>query len=528
MGFFDALNSDEGRAGLAMLAAAGPQAQPMGFGQRMVMAQALQDAWGDNKQKRKMQEMQLKEAESQIRARDIAAQQATGKMQFLSNLFGPGAAGGGGAGPVAPAGAAGGGTSMPAMPGAAAPAAGPVSQAGGGSGLTSRLANMSADQVAAAKAMGFDFTDLWEKARNGRKRDPGAYYVMEDGSTQHFPVLQPGMTMYNGAARAIPGYGDAQAGMKAAEAGAVKGAELPYALALEQGKAGISAANDLVTVTLPDGRTLQLPRAQVLAMAGGQGQQPQLGQGGGLPGVGGGQQLSPALREFIAKDAAANGIQNPTTSFGGAGRGQAYGFRDAPAEGGQGGAQGLPGLQVQGPAGAAFQGATAKSDADQLVAWRDAATAANSSLETVRNLRAAVDKGVYSGGGAQAKTAASSLLFGLTGIKPQGLVGSEQYNAAASALVLDRVKALGANPSNADREFIERTVPSLQQSPEAQKALIDFIEKKSRAAMDLYRRADGFARQNNGLGGFDAFAQPQESQQGGGGSGKVVNFMDLK
>lgn len=525
MGFFDALNSEMGREGLAMIAAAGPQAQPMNFGQRMVMAQALQDAWGDNKQKRKLQEMQLKEAESQIRARDIAAQQATGKMQFLSNLFGPGAA------PVPPAGGGGGGSAMPSMQGAAGPAgtaAGPVGQGGGGSGLTSRLANMSADQVAAAKAMGYDFTDLWEKARNGRKRDANAYYEMEDGSIRHFPQMQPGMTMQGGRAIAVPGYGEAQAGIAGAQAGAVKGAELPYALALEQGKAGISAANDLVTVTLPDGRTLQLPRAQVLAMAGGQGQQPQLGQGGGLPGVGGGQQLSPALREFIAKDAAANGITNPTTNFGGAGRGQAYGFRDAPAEGGQGGAQGLPGLQVQGPAGAAFQGATAKSDADQLVAWRDAATAANSSLETVRNLRAAVDKGVFSGGGAQAKTAASSLLFGLTGIKPQGLVGSEQYNAAASALVLDRVKALGANPSNADREFIERTVPSLQQSPEAQRALIDFIEKKSRAAMDLHRRADAFARQNNGLGGFDAFAQPQEGPQGGGGSGKVVNFMDLK
>ena len=41
MGFFDALNSEMGREGLAMLAAAGPQAQPMNFGQRMMLAQAL-------------------------------------------------------------------------------------------------------------------------------------------------------------------------------------------------------------------------------------------------------------------------------------------------------------------------------------------------------------------------------------------------------------------------------------------------------------------------------------------------------
>ena len=511
MGFFDALNSEMGREGLAMLAAAGPQAQPMNFGQRMMLAQALQDSWGDRQQKRKLGDMQLREAESQIRARDLAAQKAQGEMDFFRNLFSGSAPGAG-----APAGGGAPGADMAGgVPGAA-------QGVGGGGG--SRVANFTPDQVAAAKMMGKDITDIWDKARNGIKREAGAYYQMDDGSVRHFPQMQPGMTMYNGAARAIPGYGEAQAGMEAAKAGAVKAAELPYALALEKGKGDISAANDLVTVTLTDGRTLTLPRAVVLEQARNQGMPPQ----GNLPGVGGGQPLAPALREFIARDAAANGIQNPTTSFTGAGRGQAYGFRDAPAEGFQGGAQGgLPGLQVQSPAGAAFQGATAKADADQLAAWRDGATAANSALDTVRNLRAAEDKGTFSGGGAQAKTAAASLLYGLTGIQPKGLVGSEQFNAAAATLVLDRIKALGANPSNADRDFIERTVPALQQSPEARRALVDFIESKARGSIDLHRRADAYARANNGLGGFDPFAQPQ-GQQGGGGSGKVVNFMDLK
>jgi len=524
MGFFDALNSEMGREGLAMLAAAGPQGQPMNFGQRMMLAQALQDSWGDRQQKRKLGEMQLREAESQIRARDLAAQKAQSEMEFFRNLFNggapvaPGAAGSAGAPP--PAGGsstAGGSPDASGMPDAA--------QAGGRGLGASRVANLTPDQVAAAKFMGKDITDIWDKARNGIKREAGAYYQMDDGSVRHFPQMQPGMTMYNGAARAIPGYGEAQAGMEAAKAGAVKAAELPYALALEQGKAGISSANELETVTLPGGQTLRLPKSVLLEAARGQGM-PQ--QQGNLPGVGGGQQLSPALREFIARDAAANGIQNPTTAFTGAGRGQAYGFRDAPAEGGQGGAQGgLPGLQVQSPAGAAFQGATAKADADQLAAWRDGATAANSALDTVRNLRAAEDKGTFSGGGAQAKTAAASLLYGLTGIQPKGLVGSEQFNAAAATLALDRIKALGANPSNADRDFIERTVPALQQSPEARRALVDFIERKAQGAINLHRRADTYARQNNGLGGFDPFAQDQ-GQQGGGGSGKVVNFMDLK
>lgn len=156
----------------------------------------------------------------------------------------------------------------------------------------------------------------------------------------------------------------------------------------------------------------------------------------------------------------------------------------------------------------AFETELGKLDAEQLGKFRTDAQAANQTLGLVQNLRSAEQQGVYSGGGAQAKTAVANLVNGLTGATPKGLVGSQIFNAETSKLVLERIKMLGANPSNADREFIEKTVPMLSTSPEARNALIGFLEQKAGQSLDLYKRADAYARKNHGLGGFNMFATP--------------------
>ena len=84
-------------------------------------------------------------------------------------------------------------------------------------------------------------------------------------------------------------------------------------------------------------------------------------------------------------------------------------------------------------------------------------------------------------------------------------MGSQLYNAEASKLVLEKVKMLGANPSNADVTFIQKTVPQLATSSEARSLMADFMEKKARQAIKTYKSADAFARKNNGLGGFDPY-----------------------
>lgn len=156
----------------------------------------------------------------------------------------------------------------------------------------------------------------------------------------------------------------------------------------------------------------------------------------------------------------------------------------------------------------AFETELGKLDAEQLGKWRDNAQTANNTLATVQALRDADKQGAYSGGGANAKLAAANIINGFTGATPKGLVGSQLYNAEASKLVLDKVKTLGANPSNADREFIEKTVPQLATSAEARKQMANYLESQAGKAIDLYKRADTHARTNSGLKGFDIISSP--------------------
>jgi hypothetical protein len=38
--------------------------------------------------------------------------------------------------------------------------------------------------------------------------------------------------------------------------------------------------------------------------------------------------------------------------------------------------------------------------------------------------------------------------------------------------------------------------------------MINFIEQKAAKTLDVYKKADAYARQNHGLGGFDMFQTP--------------------
>ena len=156
----------------------------------------------------------------------------------------------------------------------------------------------------------------------------------------------------------------------------------------------------------------------------------------------------------------------------------------------------------------AFDTELGKLDAEQLNKWRSGAETAQSTLGIVNNLRDAESKGAYSGGTANARMAIANFVNGITGATPKGFVGSQLYNAEASKLVLDRIKALGANPSNADREFIEKTVPQLSTSAEARQQMANFMEQQANQAIQLYQRADTHARKNSGLAGFQAITAP--------------------
>ncbi len=158
----------------------------------------------------------------------------------------------------------------------------------------------------------------------------------------------------------------------------------------------------------------------------------------------------------------------------------------------------------------AFETELGKLDAEKLGQFRTAAEAGQSTLQTVASLRSAEKSGVFDGGGASAKTALANMVYGITGVEMKELPGSQMFNAQASKLILDQVKTLGANPSNADREFIEKTVPNLSTSATARAQLLDFMEKKAKGNIDLYKRADSHARKNSGLNGFNYLDADQD------------------
>ena len=97
MGLLDVFNSDEGRLGLGLLAAAGPRADGAGFGQRLQEGMGSVDAWKQNQAKQKFQEMQMQQAQMQMQESraQAALQQAERErrakiQQGMGQFFKPG------------------------------------------------------------------------------------------------------------------------------------------------------------------------------------------------------------------------------------------------------------------------------------------------------------------------------------------------------------------------------------------------------------------------------------------------------
>ena len=135
----------------------------------------------------------------------------------------------------------------------------------------------------------------------------------------------------------------------------------------------------------------------------------------------------------------------------------------------------------------AFWNDFGKQASDQLFKERELAQAAASTLQGVGEIRKAVQGGAYQGAGADMKLGAAKALGALgLQIAPNQVANSEQFNAIANQFVLNSIKGLGANPSNADRDFIEKTVPRLSTDPNALPLLLNFMEGKARVQVDGY------------------------------------------
>jgi hypothetical protein len=126
------------------------------------------------------------------------------------------------------------------------------------------LQNMSIDQIAALKANGIDVSDLWKTAREGFKRDAGAYYEDVNRNVQYMPKLDNGMIVSGGQVMQAPGYAQANAGIKGAEAGAVEAAKFPFAVGQDRARQNLAAELEPIKTWNPQtGREEYTPRAAV-------------------------------------------------------------------------------------------------------------------------------------------------------------------------------------------------------------------------------------------------------------------------
>lgn len=143
----------------------------------------------------------------------------------------------------------------------------------------------------------------------------------------------------------------------------------------------------------------------------------------------------------------------------------------------------------------AFWSDYGKQAAETLFKEREGAQSAASVLQSVQQIRGAAARGAYQGTGAELKLGAAKAL-GALGMPYDAatVANTEVFNAQANSFVLDKIKMLGANPSNADREFIEKTVPRLQTDPAALPALLSFIEGKAQSQIRAFNtKARGVA-----------------------------------
>ena len=134
---------------------------------------------------------------------------------------------------------------------------------------------------------------------------------------------------------------------------------------------------------------------------------------------------------------------------------------------------------------------------------RDNAIAGLTNLNQLSNLS---EKDLIGGAFATTRVGAVNFLntLGLTGATDiDKLSRSEQYAKTASDLVLQTLGGrLGAGFSNEDRKFIEKIVPQLENSADARRQLITFMQTKFNNIVNEADRLETYARENNSLKGY--------------------------
>lgn len=130
----------------------------------------------------------------------------------------------------------------------------------------------------------------------------------------------------------------------------------------------------------------------------------------------------------------------------------------------------------------------------QFTEQRERASAAADTIRTLHQARAQLDEpgGIISGAFAQGRLdlARVGTLFGIT--DERSVANTEAFRAAIGQSVLSSIRALGTNPSNTDREYIERVAAgNVALNETSIRRVIDIQERYARQAIERYNQTFG-------------------------------------
>jgi len=147
-----------------------------------------------------------------------------------------------------------------------------------------------------------------------------------------------------------------------------------------------------------------------------------------------------------------------------------------------------------------------KLDVEDVKIARENKRAAVASNIALQKLTALDNQGLISGAFAASRVGATNFLntLGLLSANDASqLATSEQYQKVGSDLVFQSLQGkLGTGISNADRDFIEKIFPRLENSAAARRELIQYLTKKNNAIIEEANAVENWLRKNNSLDGY--------------------------
>lgn len=130
--------------------------------------------------------------------------------------------------------------------------------------------------------------------------------------------------------------------------------------------------------------------------------------------------------------------------------------------------------------------------------YAERARAAGREISTINKLKSINNK-AFSGTGAGVGLAIAKAAK-TVGIETEGLSESEQFQALANTLVLDKSQQMSGALSNADMEFLRNTAPTLTNTKDGRVAMLDYSEKLAKREQETNRLANEYRKKN---GAFD-------------------------